>query len=51
MSIVIVTTLLDKRRYPADEIVHLLKQRWNIETNLRHLKTTMNMDVLRRHRK
>jgi uncharacterized protein YihD (DUF1040 family) len=46
---VIVTTLLDPELYPADEIVELLKQRWNVEVNLRHLKTTMKMEVLRCH--
>jgi len=46
LVVVIVTTLLDPTDYPADEIVALLKGRWNVETNLRHLKTTMKMDVL-----
>lgn len=45
--VVLVTTLLDPLAYPADEIVSLLGQRWTVETNLRHLKTTMKMDVLR----
>jgi hypothetical protein len=45
--VVIVTTLLDARKYPADEVVALSKQRWNVEVNLRHLKTTMGMEVLR----
>ena len=49
MVIVIVTTLLDPELYPADEIVELLRQRWNVEGNLRHLKTTMNMEILRCH--
>ena len=44
---VIVTTLLDPLAYPADEIAGLLKQRWSVEGNLRHLKTTMGMEVLR----
>ena len=47
MTIVIVTTLLDPAAYPADQIVALLGERWNVETNLRHLKTTMNMEILR----
>jgi hypothetical protein len=47
MVIVIVTTLLDPDVYPADEIVELLKGRWDVEGNLRHLKTTMGMEVLR----
>ena len=49
LIIVIVTTLLDPELYPAEPIVELLKQRWNVEGNLRHLKTTMNMEVLRCH--
>jgi hypothetical protein len=47
--LVVVTTLLDCDRYPADDIVELTKQRWAVETNLRHLKTTMGMDILRCH--
>jgi hypothetical protein len=43
----VVTTLLDPRQYPADEIVALRGLRWDVETDIRHLKTTMNMDVLR----
>jgi hypothetical protein len=47
MTIVIVTTLLDPAIYPADEIVALLGERWDVETNLRHLKTTMRLELLR----
>ena len=46
-TIVLVTTLLDEREYPAEELVELLKDRWQIEVNLRHLKTTMKMAILR----
>lgn len=46
-TIVLVTTLLDEKVYPADELVEVLKDRWAVEVNLRHLKTTMGMDVLR----
>jgi hypothetical protein len=45
--LVIVTTLLDPDIYPADEIVALLKGRWDVEGNLRDLKTTMGMEILR----
>ena len=44
--ITIVTTLLDPVLYPAHEIAKLYRLRWGIETNLRHLKTTMKMEVL-----
>ena len=43
----LVTTLLDPQRYPAEALAELFGQRWRIETNLAHLKTTMGMDVLR----
>ena len=46
-EVTLVTTLLDAARYPATELARLYGQRWRIETNLRHLKQTMKMDVLR----
>jgi len=46
-AIVLVTTLLDDENYPAEELVELLKGRWQVEVKLRHLKTTMKMDILR----
>lgn len=45
--ITLATNLLDQERYSAAELAGLYQQRWQIETNLRHLKTTMKMDVLR----
>jgi hypothetical protein len=45
--LVVATTLLDAEKYPADDIVALTKERWNVELNLRHLKTTMGMEILR----
>ena len=46
-TVTVVTTLLDARRYPARAIAALYRQRWRVETHLRHLKTTMKMEVLR----
>jgi len=46
VTLTIVTTLLDPAAYPADELVALRLRRWDVETNLRHLKITMGMDVL-----
>lgn len=46
-EITLVTTLLDPKKYPAEELAALYGLRWRIETNLNHLKTTMGMDVLR----
>jgi hypothetical protein len=45
--VTIATTLLDPQRYPAADIAELYSQRWQIETNFRHLKQTLRMDVLR----
>jgi hypothetical protein len=47
MTVTIVTTLLDPEQYPADELVELRLTRWMIETNIRHLKITLGMDVLK----
>ena len=44
--ITLVTTLLDAEVYPAKELAALYGQRWQVELNLRHLKTTMRLDVL-----
>ncbi len=45
--VTLVTTLLDGEKYDAEELAELYRCRWQIETNLRHLKQTMGMDVLR----
>ncbi len=41
-----VTSLLDPIKYPAADLLKLRVRRWDVETNLRHLKTTMKMDEL-----
>lgn len=46
-EVTLVTTLLDANRYPAEALAQLYAQRWEVETNLRHLKQTLGMDVLR----
>ena len=46
-EVTLVTTLLDPRRYPAAEIAGLYRQRWQVEVDLRDLKTTLGMDVLK----
>src|SRR5262249_32382364 len=45
--VTLVTTLLDPEADPAAELARLYGLRWGAETNLRHLKQTMKMDVLR----
>ena len=47
ITITLVTTLLDPARYPAEDLLELRLRRWDVETNIGHLKTTMKMDVLR----
>ena len=47
IEVIIVTTLLDPVQYPAQELVGLRLSRWGVETNLRHLKTTMGLEVLK----
>lgn len=46
-EITLITTLTDEKRYPAEDLIQVLKGRWQVEVNLRHLKTTMKMNVLR----
>ncbi len=46
-EITLVTTLLDSERYSLPALAEQFRQRWEIETNFGHLKTTMKMDVLK----
>lgn len=46
-EVTLATTLLDAGTYPAEALAELYRGRWEVEVNFRHLKTTMNMDVLR----
>jgi hypothetical protein len=43
---VLVTTMLDYRKVSKDDFCALYAQRWNVELDLRNLKTTTSMDVL-----
>jgi hypothetical protein len=45
--ITLVTTLLDAEVYPSEDLAQLYQTRWQVEVNLRNLKITMKMDVLR----
>jgi hypothetical protein len=45
--VVIATTLLDHVAYPPSELAELYRARWNAELDLKSLKQTMQMDVLR----
>jgi hypothetical protein len=46
-EVTLVTTLLDRRRYSRKALAELYGLRWTVETNLRHLKETLGMGVLR----
>ena len=46
-EVVLVTTLLDGERYPAQEIAGLYELRWQVEVDLRDLKGTLGLDVLK----
>jgi hypothetical protein len=46
-EVIAATTLLDCEAYAQDEIAGLYRARWNAELDLRSLKETMQMDVLR----
>lgn len=46
-SLVVVTSLGDAKQYPADEIAELYHQRWLVELDIRAIKITLGMDVLR----
>jgi Transposase DDE domain len=43
----LITTLLETTTYSTLKIVQLYGKRWDVELDLRHLKTTLGMDVLR----
>jgi len=47
VTLTMVTTLTDPLAYPAAELLELRLRRWDVETNLRHLKITLGLDVLR----
>ena len=43
----LVTTLLDPQKYSSSSVIKLYRQRWEIETRVGSLKTTLQMNVLR----
>ncbi len=46
-TLVLVTTLLDAKLYSHDEIAKAFRRRWHVELDLRSIKQTMGMSVLR----
>jgi hypothetical protein len=45
--VTLVTTLVDAAQYSAKDLAKLYGLRWTVETNLKHLKQTLRLDVLR----
>jgi len=48
-ELTVVTTLLDPKAYPAEQILRAYLQRWRLEMGLDDLKTTLGMEALRGH--
>ena len=46
-SLVVVTTLLDAKKYTRGDIAELYHQRWLVELDIRAIKVQLGMDVLR----
>jgi hypothetical protein len=46
-TIIVVTTLLDTEEITKDDLAQLYRARWNAELDLRSLKRTMQMEILR----
>src|SRR5271156_6914174 len=46
-TIIVATTLLDADEFTKDDLAQLYRARWNAELDLRSLKQTLQMDVLR----
>jgi hypothetical protein len=44
---IVITTLTDAREYSKDDLAELYHQRWLVELDIRALKITLGMDVLR----
>jgi len=46
-EIILVTTLVDPKRYPKAKLAHLYQLRWQAtEVNFKHLKTTLKMEMI-----
>jgi len=43
----LLTTLLDHKAYPKKKLKQLYRDRWQVELNFRHIKSTLGLDVLR----
>ena len=43
---ILITTLLSAKEYPKKALKDLYKERWHVEVDLRHMKSTLGMNVL-----
>jgi DDE family transposase len=46
-ELVVATTLTDAARYPKDDVADLYHERWHVETDIRAIKQSLNIDHLR----
>jgi hypothetical protein len=46
-ALIVVTTLTDAQEFPKEAILDLYHARWNVEIDLRSIKTYLSMDILR----
>jgi hypothetical protein len=46
-TIIVVTTLLDAKIYTKAQLAELYRLRWTVEVDLKHLKTTLQLEILR----
>jgi hypothetical protein len=46
-QVTLITTLLDANVYSWQELLKIYEFRWQVELDLKHIKTTLGMDVLR----
>lgn len=46
-SVSLITTLLDTDDFPTTAFTQLYRSRWDVELDLKHLKTSLGMDILR----
>jgi hypothetical protein len=46
-EVIVVTSLLDRKKFPDRAIAELYGHRWRVELHFRQIKTTLSLDVLR----
>lgn len=46
-DVIVVTSLLDRKKFPDRAIAELYGQRWQVELNFRQIKISLSLDVLR----